>query len=216
MYLAKLVNNNDHAEYLMDGHLFMHTGYYYQEQDKNSERETGTGQGDIAEGSIFPGVCLYKNAHFPIYCMTMIEEKDVVGLEIRICNQMVKDFVCSNGYMVLIEYDPFIKRIQELNTEGYQAISGRVVYGRPSMELSRRLLAQSTVDNLFIKRTKYEYQNEYRIVVCEDFSEKELSLKEKGKEFSKTYSFPRDLRDITRKINIPSMDIRGDYRIISI
>ena len=49
----------------------MHTGHYYHELEKYCD----SGRGDIAEGSIFPGLCMYRNSHIPIYCMTLIENE---------------------------------------------------------------------------------------------------------------------------------------------
>ena len=148
--------------------------------------------------------------------MSIFEEKDIIDSKIKIDEQIIKDFDCSYGYMVLVDYEPFIERIQELDRKGHQIAYKKVKYGSPSMELSLQLLSQKTVENLFIKRSEYEHQKEFRIVVIEDYTDEEYSLREEGENFSKTYNLSSDLHDIARKIDISSLDAEEGYRIFHI
>ena len=53
-YLVKFLKDEAHADDLMNGTLFMRCAEYYH----MLEETKGPGQGDLREGSIFPGVAI--------------------------------------------------------------------------------------------------------------------------------------------------------------
>ena len=156
-YLIKFIPEKQYVESLLDGNLFMRCARYYQ----RLEMQKGPGQGDLREGSIFPNTMIYKNLDLPIYCMYMVEEDDIVDGYTMIHPNVVEDFGCQAGYLVLIDYIHFCNAIKTINTEGHELKGGKVKYGVASSDTSSYLLIENTVDNLFLKDPYFAHQKEF-------------------------------------------------------
>ncbi|MGW8115181.1 hypothetical protein ACVS9P_08420 [Caproicibacterium sp. NSD3] len=79
----------------------------------------------------------------------------------------IKIFYETDGYIVMLPYEQFIERLSTCDTNGYKLTHGRVQYGSISLSLTKKLVDEAGIKQLFIKNEKYSIQNEYRIVIRE-------------------------------------------------
>lgn len=212
-YLVKFVSERDHADALCCGNLYMHSAEYYHQLERH-------GQGDIGEASIFPGICMYRGEKYPIYCMTAIKAKDIIEGNILVSTRMVKDFRCQNGFLVLINFKSFLHHLESIETNApYYHHS--VVYGTPSLELSKKWLCENSLDNLFVKDPGYSYQQEYRIVVLEPLPprmEKEIhdgiEMDVSYYDTSRIYRIPNGLLNISKIYQVNTLPTHKGYLYI--
>ena len=61
-YLIKFVSEEQHAEDLLDGNLFMYPAGHYHTLE--------LGRGDIREGALSDSICFYQYINYPIYCLS--------------------------------------------------------------------------------------------------------------------------------------------------
>ncbi len=210
-YLIKFVSQKSYADDLCNGDLFMHSAeYYHQFEDQ--------GQGDKGEASIFPGVCIYQGGKCPIYCMSAVYADDIMNNRISIIKKMITDFHCENGYAVVIDYALFQEKIKLLDTHGAEHYEDLIIYGTPSFNLSTEWFHSRCLNNLFVKRTYFKYQKEYRIVVLDPLPPRI----EKGPldgmvvdfvyyDTSRTYHIPGGIHDCSTVYAIADLPNDADY-----
>ena len=157
-YLLKFVKEEDHAKDLLAGQLFMRPARYY--------RTLEQGQGDLSEAAISHISCIYRNGTLPIYCMYAVCENDIRNNCISISEKCIHDFKCKHGYVVITEFSEFENKLKTLNSNGYEVDFGLVNYRYLSISDTKKLLTDTTVNNLFIKHPAFSYQKEFRVVVA--------------------------------------------------
>ena len=212
-YLIKFVSQKAHANALLNGDLFMHSAEYYH----HFETE---GQGDKGEASIFSGICIYQGAEYPIYCMSIVYLDDIKYNQIPINNRIISDFHCKNGYAVVINYSLFQQKIQSLETYGAPHFEHPIEYGNPTFTLSAKWFKSRSLANIFVKRTYFKYQKEYRIVVCNPLPPRIEKGVFEGTEVdfaycdtSRTYHIPGGLHDCATIYSIANLqsDLDNSY-----
>ena len=197
-YLLKFVAEKNHAEVLLNGTLFMRPASYYWHLEQ--------GQGDINETAIIPFARIYKHSRLPIYCMYSVMDTDIVDNTITVSGRCIKDFKCEDGYVVIIDYPQFAKRLKTLKSWGFE-VQGKLVYYHVLTNAdTTMLLNDNTPRNVFIKHPYFAYQKEYRITVCHEIY-KLGQLKLDHKE----YEFSTNIRDIAYVQKVPRPKADGKY-----
>lgn len=215
-YLIKFCSKEAYADDLLNGKLFMNAAGYY--------RSLELGQGDPMESAISSHSQIFTNSGRPIYCMYTVKESDILDGEALISEQVINDFGCANGWAVIIDYAAFVERLKTLDTGERPLAHNPVRYGYISDGLMNDLMTKRDCRNLFIKNPYFSHQKEYRIVVGANlprrFCKKPLNGVMVNWEDTKqpfenvTYSFPKDIRDIARKIKISNhLDANGSLRV---
>jgi hypothetical protein len=190
-YLIKFVSRLEHAKMLQDGHLFMRPMPYY--------RLLEEGQGDELEGAISHSIFMFKNTQWPIYCFYSVDDSDVISNgNIKIDKRCIDDFKCKDGYIVIINFSEFEKMLPIIDTEGYQLTAGKVSYRNIAFEELANLMKKETLDNVFVKRPKYSYQKEYRIVITKNISTDVYEV---------VYKMDSDIKNISNIINVSNLKI---------
>lgn len=188
-YLIKFVSRLEHAKMLQDGHLFMRPMSYY--------RLLEEGQGDELEGAISHSIFMFKNTQWPIYCFYSVDDSEMFADgNVEIPKSCIEDFKCKDGYIVIIKFSEFEKLLPRIDTEGYQLSAGKVSYHNIAFEELANLIKKETLDNVFIKRPKYSYQKEYRIVITNNISS--------GKDHI-TYEMSSDIKSISNVIAVSTL-----------
>lgn len=200
-YLVKFVAKEAYADDLLNGKLYMHCAKYYHDLEK----KYGPGQGDIREGAIFPNVAIYRGIYYPIYCMYMIKDEDIIDSQVEIAKKVIDDFNCQNGFMVLIPFAPFERVLQTADTGGFRLCGTEVWYGYPTNDDIEKLFNSNNALSLKIKNPHFHYQREYRLIVYKDLYEDGFtkSLKEE-KPFICHLREP--IADIAKKIPISNLE----------
>lgn len=142
-YLLKFTPKEAYIDDLINGRLYMNAAGYY--HGLSGE------QGDPLEASMAPGVCLYRYACLPIYCMYTVRENDIVDNTVKIPMRMIQEFRCANGWIGIAQYG------------GSIYAHGPISYGVPGPKLVREIF-EGIPHNLVIKTPKYAYQREYGII----------------------------------------------------
>lgn len=163
-FLVKFVSKEAYANDLLNGKLFMHCARYYHD----IEKKYGPGQGDLREGSLFPNVAIYKNIYFPIYCMYMIKDEDIIDGNVIFDKRIIQDFNCAQGFLVVIPFGYFERVLPTADTGGFAMDGSEVRYGIPNKALVEAMITSEDASNLFIKHPFFMYQREYRLVVFKD------------------------------------------------
>lgn len=214
--LLKFVSKREYAEDLCRGTLFMHSSQYYHHLEN-------IGQGDMAEASLFSGVCMYRGADFPIYCMFSVSSADINSNCIEIPERIIEDFSCSNGFVVVINYRGFINKLSLIDTNGYSLIGDQVQYGTPTFELSTQWLCSNSCEHLFVKRPWFSYQREFRIVVTEPLPPRIVPKYHDGilmnfayYDTYRTYHIPNGIQDISDICTINTLSRKGSSRYINL
>lgn len=199
-YLLKFVTKLEYAEALVAGQLYMRPASYFHRLE--------LGRGDIREGGVIPNLCVYRNTQWPIYCFYAVEDSEVApnGV-VSISERCIQDFGCSEGYVVVLQYEELEKRLRTANTNGYGMIGGLVCYHRITHEDIPRLFTDKNALNLRVKDPYFAHQKEYRLIVTEAVPE--------GVE-SKTYSFPSDLADIARIVKVSELQKMEDRYLLNV
>lgn len=201
-YLFKFVSERAHADFLLDGNLFMRPACYYHKIE--------AGQGDLGEAAISHDICVYKHSHVPIYCAYAVDELDIIGGTVAVSERCVKDFNCENGYVVIIDFQKFDQALTTLLSHGYEVDVGLVNYHKLTFEDTGELLCDNTPKNLFVKRPSFSYQKEFRIVVCREV----YKVGEPPIDHI-TYCFPHNLRDMAVCKEVAQFERKGDYFLLS-
>lgn len=160
-----------------------------------------------------PGVCLYRYACLPIYCIYAVRENDIVDNAVKIPMRMIQEFGCADGWIGIVQYDSFTRLAdRHIAEDGSIYAHGPISYGVPGPKLIREIF-EDIPHNLVIKTPKYAYQQEYRIigsrpVECrllpdenhpgckiEEYDHVELDL-------------DSSLADFSWKVSVPSLDER--------
>ena len=209
-YLIKFVSKEQYAEDLLDGKLFMYPAGHYHTLKQ--------GRGDIREGALHGSARIYKNIDYPIFCLTYVSESSIVEGNIRISKNIIEDFDCQNGYLVLIDFSEFSTAIKACDTEGYTLCGKPVSYGNITIENTKDLLLSEDPLNLFIKHPYFKHQNEYRFVICRGYppTPKEKSFVENEPYYGYDpviYKIP-SIRNIGYKYAIDDLCDDGDNLII--
>lgn len=209
-YLIKFVSEEQHAEDLLDGNLFMYPAGHYHTLE--------LGRGDIREGALSDSICFYQYINYPIYCLSYVEENSISKGQIRISKKIIEDFNCQEGYLVLIDFSKFSSTITSCATEGYALIGGQVSYGNITIGNMKDFFESEDPLNLFVKHPFFKHQNEYRFVICRNHCPK---LKRKSLNDSESYygydpviyKMP-SIRSIARKYSIKNLCADSDDLII--
>ena len=108
-------------------------------------------QGDPLEASMAPGVCLYRYACLPIYCMYTNREKDIIDNTVKIPMRMIQEFGCADGWIGIVQYDSFARLAdRHIADDGNIYVHGPVSYGVPGPKLIREIF-EGIPHNLVIK-----------------------------------------------------------------
>lgn len=111
-----------------------------------------------------PGVCLYRYACLPIYCMYTVRENDTVNNCVHIPMRMIREFECADGWIGIVRYVSFARLASSHIADGGSIYAhGAISYGAPGPKLVDEMF-QGTAYNLLIKTPKYAYQREYRFI----------------------------------------------------
>lgn len=215
-YLIKFVSKRDYAESLLDGNLFMHTAHYYHELEK----KYGPGQGDLREGNVIPGIAIYKNTDFPIFCLYAVT-KVQNGL-IRVNQEIIRDFKCESGFAVVMDYNDFDMCIPQIDTGGYAVRAAPVRYGTPTEELIAKFFTDQNAETLFVKHPYFKKQQEFRIVVFKSIPRVFIRDTATGKEttepdtskMSITYSIPGGLRHCSELFELSKITVSDGFYLI--
>lgn len=156
VYLLKFAPKEAYIDDLINGRLYMNAAGYYHGLPGE--------QGDPLEASMAPGVCLYRYACLPIYCMYTVRENDIVDNTVKIRMRMIQEFGCANGWIGIVQYGGFARLVDTHIADGGSIYAhGPISYGVPRPKLIREIF-EGIPHNLVIKTPKYAYQREYRII----------------------------------------------------
>ena len=124
VYLLKFAPKEAFIEDLLNGRLYMNAAGYY--QGLPGER------GDPLEASMAPGVCLYRYACLPIYCMYTVRENNNVDNTVTIPMRMIQEFGCADGWIGIVQYDSFARLAdRHIADDGSIYAYGPISYGVP-------------------------------------------------------------------------------------
>lgn len=200
-YLLKFVARKEYAEMLLDGYFFMRPAEYYHRGEVSK-----LGQNDIMEAAVSHQLRIYKHGRCPIFCMSMIQDTDIEQGKVTISEQCIEDFHCEDGYLVIINFEEFEKKLHTLYSEGYCVCGGPVNYRNITLEEMCKLMGDNSPKNLFIKHPLLAYQREFRIVVCKElYKINEPAIDEK------VYCIPSNLRSIASYVKISSLIQNGRH-----
>lgn len=122
-------------------------------------------QGDIFEckmGKFSSKINLYN----PIFCTYAIYKNDIINSKfIKLDIKTLKEFSDNNKvYITIIKFKDLVKHINLFSSiSKINIFHGRVGYGKPTKK-QEKYLYNNPVNFMFIKRSKYNNQNEYRFV----------------------------------------------------
>lgn len=200
-YLLKFVSKKSYADDLINGTLYMRPAAYYHRLEE--------GQGDMGEAALSHEICVYKHSTLPIYCMYAILGSDMANGKVHISRRCIDDFKCENGYIVKIDYQSFKSRLRNVDSSGYHVSAGLVNYHALTQEDTSFLLTDDTERNLFIKRPRFYYQKEFRVVVCKQvYQINEQPIDEIRYHFSPT------LQGVAQVIAVSSLQQEADEYIL--
>lgn len=202
-YLINFVSCEEHAQMLIDGEMFMRPASYYHHLE--------TGQGDPSEAGVLDGIGIYMNSNIPIFCMYCVFDNDIIDGKILISKRVIEDFKCEDGFLVLLEYEEFEKRLSTVKTNGYQLDAGRVGYAYKKFDGLADMLNDKSGKSLFIKNPYFSYQKEFRIVIA-----KQVDIIDNHPSDSVTYSFETSLKDLAKIIKISDLVFDGDNYILAL
>ncbi len=202
-YLIKFVSCEEYAQKLINGEMFMRPASYY--------HKLGVGQGDPSEAGVLDGLAMYMNLNLPIYCLYCVYDDDILGGNIIISKRIIEDFKCEDGFLVLLEYEEFEKRLSTVKTNGYQLDAGRVGYAYKKFDGLVDMLNDKSGKSLFIKNPYFSYQKEFRIVIA-----KQVDIIDNHPSDSVTYSFETSLKDLAKMIKISDLVFDGDNYILKL
>ena len=177
-YLAKFVSKYDYVQTFIDnGTLYANPASYFVYSDR-------AGQGDIREGALSHKHMIYKNYNLPLYCMMALYDNNFKDGKLLIDKRIIKDFNCENGFLILINPQPFIETFANyFNKRDIGITFGTVnyYYFKNEPKMFAKYANDKTNSHFFIKTPNYSYQQEYRIVICDPCSPCEyVKLKELG------------------------------------
>ena len=174
--LYKIINNKYLSDFI-NGRIFMKNLSYYTKLEENAI-------GDKCEGLSFFGkagkilyknevvalcrdVSVYTNLEKPIFC-TSIPSFNKVGNEYKYTiSKFAIDEITQKEYnnfsLVFINKEEFVSRVEKALIKcGCSATCGKVIYTNNGYKLDK---IDVTKNAGFVKRKKYDYQNEYRIMI---------------------------------------------------
>lgn len=172
-YLVKFVTEESHANDLLDGKLFMRPSRYFRSLESENLDHS---RGDQTEGAIFADargtavnyLGIFQNDDLPIFCTYTVYENDIADNRIAISKKVVEEFNCEQGFAVLIDYLGFKQDLEKIKeTQGINYCEHTVLYQPPSRDRSKEMFVNGTVENLFYKSPRYQYQREHRVVMGE-------------------------------------------------
>lgn len=167
-YLVKFLDQLEYAQRLVNfGELYMRPAGYYMALENLSLSQNR--QGDIFEGACSHKYGIAKGTNHPIYCMTQIEGKDIyiangaraVNFSSAIFNDFFHD--TKSGFAVVIRYNDFIERLSADVFNGYCCWYGSILYGTLAPDTLPYLLTNDSQKQLFVKRSAFDYQREFRL-----------------------------------------------------
>lgn len=156
-YLIKFVEQEQYADDLLNGKLFMRPAGYY--------RWLEEGRGDFHEAAVSGQAQIFKGDNHPIYCMYAVHESDVHDKEILIDPLCIEDLKCKDGWAVVVDYRAFCDLIPGLQCDCHAIWHGEVNYRSLSMNDTHAFMVDSSQKNLFYKRPQFSHQHEYRFVI---------------------------------------------------
>ena len=162
-YLIKFIKEEKYIDGLIEnGELCMRPLGYFAEL----ENRTGDiSRGDIREGLLFDSVRVCSK--FPIYCMYAVFETDLVEDGILIRKRAVQELDDVNGdhCFALIKSDDFHNQLRSEHFNGIRMDGRLVTYGTLTRESQAEIFTGDHYLAAFVKRTFFEYQQEYRLIV---------------------------------------------------
>ncbi len=205
-YLIKFVSNEEIADRLIkNGELYMRSAYHYVELERKLKHQ---GQGDIREGMIFD--VMWTCMNYPIYCMYAVFDDEIEDGNIIINKKNIKDFCGKdNGFLVLISYEDFCKRLNPDNFNGYALKYGLIDYLHSNFEYDRNIFDNDPCDALFKKIPDFEHQNEFRIVCKKSLQ----TLSEDYLIYDTYIPYLGSIETFSSKHNINELKRYKDYRL---
>lgn len=217
-YLLKITSKKEYACDLINGKLYMNCAAFYHDMEYGTD-----GQADPMEASVSSSDMFFVNPLCPIYCMMIIEDTDVQAEKILLNKDAIKAFYKTDGYIVMLPYEQFTERLSSCDTNGYRLTHRRVQYGSTSFALTKKLVDEAGIMQLFIKNVKYSIQKEYRIVINERLNHilesKTLDGKcvQIEKEFEhKIYKIQKGLADIAKLYCISELTCDNEFYYLPI
>ena len=199
-YLIKFCREIDHANLLLDGHLFMRPAASYHDYE--------TKYADPREGGIIDSTMIYKNPYCYIYCLTTIyEENGICSLD----SSLISRFNCEKGFIVILEYEKFKNLLKQCCAKmfsGCECSFGFVEYRIRNLNFMKEALLSKNFDiSLFTKGPSFSIEKEFRIATSEQF---DTSLLDKNdlKTIYKIFDLGKNLYDIGIVVSISSIGDR--------
>ena len=174
--LYKIINNKYLSDFIK-GRIYMKNLLYYTKMEENAIGDKHEGlaffgnEGKILYKNEVIALCkdvnIYANLEKPVFC-TSIPNFNKVGNEYKYTiNKFAIDEMTQKKYnnfsLVFIKKEEFVSRIEKsLIKCGYSATCGKVIYTNSGYKLDEIDVGKNAG---FVKRKKYEYQNEYRIMI---------------------------------------------------
>lgn len=180
--LYKLLKK-EHLSDFKNGRIYMNSLSYYTkvEEDAIGDKREGLAffgsKGKILYKDEVVALCknvnVYTNLNKPVFC-TSIPYFNKNGNKYKcIISKFAIDEITKKEYekynLVIIDKEEFISRIKKaLNNIGTSATCAKVIYTDKGYKLDSFEPAKNAG---FVKRKKYEYQNEYRIMVDKEIED---------------------------------------------
>lgn len=230
-YLLKFVNEEAHAEDLINGKLFMHPSWYFRNLEIGHSDHS---RGDQTEGSIFADVNgteviyygIFQNDDLPIFCTYTVYENDIGNGRIAVSKKVIEEFNCKQGFAVLIDYCGFKQDLEKIKAEqGIDYVEHTISYQPLSRDESIQIFMNGTVENLFHKSSRYQYQKEHRVVMGEHIDGFRFINGEKipncffqdwKRVASKLYKIPGEIHYKPLKISLQSSEQFSNFYMLNL
>ena len=186
-YLIKFVTNEEHAQALQNGNLFMrpivsYIKMYYDEYFKshpaydditfNEYAKTYSGCiGDLREGTVIPNVRMLTNIDLPVFSMTLIYDSQTATNEheqfIFLNKHLIDNLIDSNyTHCLIIKYSEFKQNIDKINSSEINLAMNSVIYDNSiTTESMNARFGFKCANSIFYKHPDFSYQSEFRLVL---------------------------------------------------
>lgn len=167
VYFMKFNASDSHLDELVaNGDLYMNCPQYYVfKKEHTHDPEIG----DEYEGALLGIMRKYsKNLMFCLYSVFPNDITNINGCEaIKIQSKVIETLAAERRSFAVIDVDSFCNRLMTMNKV---LTFGQVEYLYPSTELDYANLLDDTGKALLVKRPRFSYQQEARLILKEEFS----------------------------------------------
>lgn len=205
--------------------------YFRGLESENSDHS----RGDQTEGAIFADtrgtavnyLGIFQNDDLPIFCTYTVYENNIADNRIAISKKVIEEFNCEQGFAVLIDYLGFKQDLEKIKAaQGINYCEHTVLYQSPSRDKSKKkMFVNGTVENLFYKSPRYQYQREHRVVMGEIIDGVQIIDGKRvpnyffdgWKKFeSKTYKIQGKIHYNPIKISLASLEQSSDFYMLKL